>query len=358
MDKVYVNCFGHNDPRFAMEHLIWRQISNQVLLTNNVDIVHRHNSKLLWVRMHLLLELHQQNALPNLDQYDKIIISDLLNYDDVDNIKWMTVLQAIKRPDAVCITNNQQLNNIVTTHRVVYHDFLFNRTKLYYLERNKILSYYSQAQDRELRFLWCDSAKEDSYTVNRLNSTKNINKYYNSATNRIFGFRDTVTDMLINSYAEQGYIACRNKGFILESDIQETQYSQLPHYVYDNSFATIAIESTWAEPNIFHATEKTFEPLLKGCFVLPFSNPGYVDQLKTHYNFQLADIFDYTYDLNSNQLVRQEQYLTSIKKFLLYSLKNLQDYYCENFDIINHNRQIFYDRPYDHSVVDLIRNLS
>jgi hypothetical protein len=78
---------------------------------------------------------------------------------------------------------------------------------------------------------------------------------------------------------------------------------------------------------------------------------NFIKLLSETYGFKFPTILDYGYDTGSDRFLT---YLESIKKLCSIDLTELQDYYAGNFDIIEHNRQIFIDRPYDQSIKQLL----
>jgi hypothetical protein len=112
-------------------------------------------------------------------------------------------------------------------------------------------------------------------------------------------------------YDYQGYIGDVSQGTVLVSQ---------QHFHDDDSFNVLGINgwgfspphndyyntstlSIYAETILYHErhrtqciTEKTFTPLCKAHFILPFGAPGTVATLKDEYGFRFPDWIDYSYD--------------------------------------------------------------
>ncbi len=70
---------------------------------------------------------------------------------------------------------------------------------------------------------------------------------------------------------------------------------------YDNTAVSIYVETLLDAHDIERdplgcITEKTWEPLIKGHFILPFGYTGMIQDLQPLYNTHLAPFIDYTYD--------------------------------------------------------------
>jgi hypothetical protein len=331
MDKLVVNFIGLDTAVGACN---WRWISTQIALTNSIELVHSTDANTVWVT----LEWAVANELKF--NVKRIIISDLLNYDDCNNQDWVDVIKKCNQ-EVICLTNNKLLVDMLNCNVIMY-DFLFNRTKLYYFDSEKTKSKSNE--------LWYYSGL---YKLNNLDD-KNIKKHYVSPTRRMFDIREQFVDYLKDNYADKGFIGCLAKGLIIPGDSTDTcmGYAPLSSDIYNQTLCSIYTESTFSASSIFHATEKTFEPLLKGNYIIPYSNQYFVKNLKLTYGFKFPNNVDYSYDSEAVPLRRFNKFLTTIKQFCAMSIDELRTSYDK--DIAEHNRQIFIDRPYDQSIRQLL----
>ncbi len=117
---------------------------------------------------------------------------------------------------------------------------------------------------------------------------------------------------------------------------------------YENSAVSVFVESlASAESKQREVTEKTFNPLIKGHFILPFSYPGIVSDLKNMYGFKFPDWINYSYDSIEDDAERFHEFMKSFARLRFISLTDLENLCTRDVDILMHNRQVFYDRPYD-----------
>jgi hypothetical protein len=87
--------------------------------------------------------------------------------------------------------------------------------------------------------------------------------------------------------------------------------------------------------------------LIKGNFPLIFSGPNVISNLKKYYDFKFPDWIDYSYDSIDDLEQRFEAYLQSIKKIATIPLNELHNLYLQDKHILEHNRNVFFSKPYD-----------
>lgn len=345
MENYEFCVLGYNHS--SHDTFLWQKSISMFYVANNVKLTHNINSKTAWASLNYVTQSDSTNLKIELSKFEKVIISDLLHYDDTINDNWLQILTDLTEFNIVVLTNNRLLSNIVHTVPVVFYDLLFNRSKLYYFDKQKIEQYekvrHTSAEVDIDATLWLYSGPELFY-INDISKT--ISKHYVSPTATLYTpFRQQFVNYMIER-ENKGLVACPPKGKYLAGDkfTVEQWYCPLPQYVYSDSFASIYTETTWDTDNILHVTEKTFEPLIHGNFVLPYSNPGFVDNLTTHYGFKLCELIDYTYDLPN--INRSTLFLNSIEKFLEIQLTTLIEYANDRNDILAHNRELFVTLPY------------
>jgi hypothetical protein len=97
-------------------------------------------------------------------------------------------------------------------------------------------------------------------------------------------------------------------------------------------------------------TEKSFDPLIQGNFVLPFGYPGLIKDILS-YGFKLPNWIDYSYDSISDDNDRFYVYMESLKKLNDLPFDHLFNMATNDKAILEHNRSIFYSRPYDYPLL-------
>ena len=184
-------------------------------------------------------------------------------------------------------------------------------------------------------------------------------------------------------YDYQGYIGDMSQGVTLLADrdhykdfdilgIHAWGFSPPHNDYYDSSVISIYIETlTYNEEHASKCiTEKTFTPMCKGHFVLPFGTPGTIDHLKKEYGFEFPHWLNYDYDnlpdvekdfvgnvTEESMLTspRWESYLSTVESLCnmgasrLYRLKK-NDF--KSHKVLLHNRSIMRDHGQKHGVCD------
>jgi len=241
---------------------------------------------------------------------------------------------------------------------VKFYDFLWNRTKgLYgfgYLDYNKakaspwihrfskdIFSLDQQEKNIKFNILCPNRAYYGKYqTIKRLNNRKQLhdivrkNRWHNVLISNPDRGQIFVTDNWKEKYKS-----------VIE---QGGTYAPIANKYYEQSFLSAYVESVVEGcPNLVKSiTEKTWEPLLKGHFILPYAAPGIIDELKQR-GFKFPDFIDYDYASYTDDAKRWEGFLTQFQKIQGLSLDQLNILYEENVHILDHNRALFKTLPYD-----------
>jgi hypothetical protein len=256
-----------------------------------------------------------------------------------------TLEQELKNDFAIIHTNSSQ-------PREICYDFLWNRQKLYYTEYNKIDLFER---------LYTHGTDESNFKLAPIEKTESLKKFL--CPNRIYNFshirleyRKKLANFL-NQYQDDGYISDPVNGKILDAEnpivnkfLNEGGWHPVANRYYQQTFFSIFCETLTG--NILvdspynSITEKTWDPLIKGHFILPFGYKGMIDHIKS-YGFKFPDWIDYSYDQIEDNDSRFQAFQESAKKLLETSIDDLMDLYTKDRDILIHNRQVFWDRPYD-----------
>ena len=274
------------------------------------------------------------------------------------------VLHSLFNKDRVMIVHH---NNYARTAypNLVYYDIMYARAKLYYVEYEN--------HDMISR-VWTYAATKKMYELSDIEKTDNPKHYL--APMRTF---DTNVDFLDRSrviYRKQlrdflpkdkGYISDLTNGIVItpqeyNDGVKEVFESSQHDYAggtwypvhndyYNDSIVSIYVESLTYGTTVTSLTEKTFDPLIKGHFVLPYGYKGLIEDIKS-YGFILPDWLDYSYDKYDDD-VRWEKYLESVSKYINTPIEEIIELTRNDMHILHHNRSVFYNKPRD-SLVDLI----
>jgi len=247
----------------------------------------------------------------------------------------------------------------INNPRVIYNDFLFNRTKAYYSDYpfgpNSTKWYYRSKLNYQI--------PEHKIDKQKIFVAPN-NTHYESRK-----FRQHLVDFLLLNYSSLGYIGdpSRTPATVLFSQFQRPYCSDVdslekeifvstdrftrggycpPHTLYyDNTFVSIYAE-TIEFGNTFAPTEKTFDPLIRGHFVLPFSNCNFIKFIKQEYDFKFPDFINYEYDNIKDDEKRFAGYLDEVKRLMTLSIDSWNQLRNDNIHLIQQNQNVFCNRPY------------
>ena len=237
--------------------------------------------------------------------------------------------------------------------KIISYDFLWNRSKSYYTNKkfrhcscpwyynspeNYLIQQLATADKKTRIFLSANKLYRPSTTfrqrlVEVLKTTKYNTLGYSGSPMLLFGNHvmpnTTTVPMLVNSKqipSVQGYMPVHNA-------------------YYNETFLSVYGE-TFEYGNSYVVTEKTLDPLLKGHFVLPFANAGFVKYLKSQ-GWCLPDFIDYSYDSIDDNNLRFVSYCEELDRLLNLSMDKWRQHWVDNLDILHYNRNQLYERDYD-----------
>lgn len=221
-------------------------------------------------------------------------------------------------------------------------------------------SFYSNNNVRNINYL-------NSEYVGFNNQKVNV-PYQGSLEHKYANVRDNLRNEL-NKLLElyPGYIGKKASGnFLIGQDMTSDEYVKSIVGLYPNigwwpinnvycrsTSVNIYIETlTYNHDKIRQITEKTWDPLIKGNFILPFGQCGLIDDLKKHYGFKFPRWIDYSYDSIGEDMLRWFAYLDSVKELLSNSPKELFRKKIADKEILKYNREIFFKHRYKNAIPD------
>ena len=293
----------------------------------------------------------------------KLFLNISHNWNNQQKTVYSTLSKISKITENSYIVSNAYDPNI-TDSKILFNDFLFNRTKAYY-------SQYPFDADTEL---WYNHGQL-SFIAPRLQCADNKkkifvapNKTYEN-TNRTITFRPQLVSLL-KQFLNAGYLGNidANKDLFLYPHIEFPYINSIteleqqtrpprplgydwwgycpPHNeYYKNTFISIYGE-TIEHGSSLVVTEKTYDPLIKGHFILPFSNCGFVAYLKT-LGFKFPNFIDYSYDQVTDDNSRWQLYQQEVIRLLNLNLDVWKQNWNDNLNILKYNQLIFHNKPYD-----------
>jgi hypothetical protein len=260
--------------------------------------------------------------------------------------------------------------NIVISHKnnklkdldhpkIFYFDSMFDVCKLYFTEYDKEL-----LKDK----IWVRHSKKEFFNMpdiaeNPMKKFINAMYLYKPYDHPRMKYRHLLRK-IVNEYEELGYIGNEDNRLLPNNphwtNIQKImngpiQWYPLADQYYQDTYLSVVMETVMGVDRltgeIFETgcvTEKTLEPLAKGNFIIPYGYPGLIKDI-LDYGFRLPDWIDYGYDKIIDPDERFAYFAKSLKKILEMPMDEVMNvhYQKDKVDILEHNRQVFFDRPYD-----------
>jgi hypothetical protein len=123
-------------------------------------------------------------------------------------------------------------------------------------------------------------------------------------------------------------------------------YGLPPHNLYYNDTFISIYSETMESGTTLAITEKTYDPMIKGHFVLPFAAPGFIARLRD-VGIKLPEFIDYSYDTIQDFDQRLTRYLNEADRLLSISIEDWRQLYQRNLRSVLHANQLyFHNRPY------------
>lgn len=265
-------------------------------------------------------------------------------------------------PNCFIVHKNRAIKDV---DGLIYYDCMFNRHKLYYHDYHKIEQLLNSFPVGGRDILWTAGAKKEMYSIpvgkanpNNCRAYLSPGLVYQGMFIHRMRYRAGLKDYLRKHYENKGYINSPENNFLPNNPdpgviriIQRPDggggywYPIADHH-YQETYVSIYVETlTVSGYDTRCITEKTFDPLIKGHFIMPFAYSGFIDDVKS-YGFKLPDFINYSYDAIKDNDKRFYVFLQTIDD-LFRHVMDFRKEYDENLSIIEHNRQVFIDRPYD-----------
>jgi hypothetical protein len=235
----------------------------------------------------------------------------------------------------------------------IFYDFLWERQKTYFCN-------WKDSLDLSQR-VWTYSTDKKMYELAAIEKNNEIYKHFLapirihnlSGTHPRWLFRKKLMKILKK---DQGYLSNSATGKFLYPQFTNdnilryfkdenikgggTWYPVHNRY-YLNTVASIYVESLTVSSTINSVTEKTWDPLIKGHFIIPFGYSGLIEDIKS-YGFRLPDWIDYSYDSITNSEKRFNEFTRVVKNFQKTPLQRLINCRNDDLDILIHNRSLFF----------------
>lgn len=263
------------------------------------------------------------------------------------------------------VVNTDYRANHNHSHAYTY-DFLWNRQKAYFVDYQKYVPDSIILNKKDIHRTWSVQATQKAYSVADIEPMKKTL----DATNRYRKFLSPnrynpdylrtprgIYRSLLAQYLkpDTAHFSQWQSESTLESEqrdlpINAKQFNgwwPVANHYYQSSVISVYVETLAGNTNVRTLTEKTFDPLIKGHFILPFGYPGLISDIQS-YGFQLPDWIDYGYDTEPDDVRRfylfTREFLRIRDKVPINTLIGLHN---RDLDMLKHNRQVFWNRDYD-----------
>jgi hypothetical protein len=261
-----------------------------------------------------------------------LVFYDLLHTGDREHDRYLETIREFPHSNKVYLTVNQQ-NFELDKVKVIRWDFMWNRFKAYYTES---LPYCVNLHH----------CTRGAYHLHDLESHTRRNKMFLSPMGRDYGMRSQLYN-IVKEY--NGYVSNRSLGITFEDHPVTGIFNPIPDRFYLDSYFSIYVESNAENSNLIHLTEKTFEPLVKGHFILPFTNPGSIQRIRD-LGFKLPDFIDYTYD---SVIDASDRFAMVIDEFKRLLTLDMHSNYEKNIEMLEYNKACVRLLPYDNRIQEL-----
>ena len=282
----------------------------------------------------------------------RVVVLALFHDADGELDRWRGYKEQYKN----CIVASTSYNE--HTPQSIFYDFLWNRTKAYYNKGYANINLLSSSV--WLKDLSLDVFKLDYYKDIKYNILCPNRAYYNThdTVNRL-KYRAELHSLIKKENYKNVLMSDPDNGIVLQTDNWQKRYQRtimasgcyapIATKYYNESFLSAYVESVVLSDEgnkVKTITEKTWEPILKGHFILPFATVGFIDELKRR-GFRFPEFINYDYANIKDDNLRWEYFVREFKKIQRLTITQLNTLYKDNIEIIEHNQQLFDTLPYD-----------
>jgi hypothetical protein len=276
---------------------------------------------------------------------------------------YLNELEKIRKifPNVIIVHKNKAIQD---RPGLVYYDCMFNRQKLFCTEYHKIKEWKNSKDYENDEYVWTVGSNEDTYKISTIDKNWSDDFRHFLFTGLVYHglfvprmrYRNELRQHLKTNYSDKGYISDKNSTFLpnnpssflltllARDDLKGGFWYPVSDDYYKKTLMSFYVETlTGTEFPVRCVTEKTFDPLIKGNFILPFSYPNFFKDV-LEYGFLLPDFIDISYDSIVDNESRFIKYVDTINDLL--KKKNIKDDYLRNEHVVKHNQNVFYDKPY------------
>lgn len=231
--------------------------------------------------------------------------------------------------------------------RDISYDFMLNRNLVYYKDYHRLT--------RPSELVWSERASERMYRLRPIQKRANKVFLFTARTvNRSHGCREQQRLALaehLSTWRDLGHWGTTQDPLPPQEQtpgwrerMQDHKFSfwwPVHDLYYNTTWLSIYVETLTENSDQFCVTEKTWDPLIKGNYILPMATTGFVDYLKC-LGLEFPTNIDYSYDQEPDA-TRFQRYLESVTRAVQEPIKAYQ----QQQHILEHNRNTILSWPYD-----------
>lgn len=251
------------------------------------------------------------------------------------------------------ITNNVlvvDLNRNCSSIQHIFYDFNFNLVKALYTEYDKF-----DFRNRK----WTYSTTKDSFVLDEI-KIFNLSKRF-LIPNIIRDspeFKEVVRKRIKSEIIQEHdcYFSDPPNNIFLEpkephcvGHYGQTGIGNIPisdYYYYKSAVSVFSETICSCNTGVKVISEKTFTPLIRGHYILPYGYCGMIADIKS-YGFLLPDWIDYSYDVIDNDIERLNKFIESANRLRSLTLSQLEEKTNQDLNLLKFNRSLFFTKPYD-----------
>lgn len=318
------------------------------------------------INSHIYLEENSRKQLEEIVKPHHVLVNlEIFHIDHYMSIDW--IRDCVHKPivsnltkKIITVHTNMNINDGYNT---IFYDHLFDRQKLYCTDYDSGIILSGR--------VWTHGCNKEIYSLNPIKKIP-FKKFlapmrvYKVSPNQQkepprMEYRRKIKNFL--SKTDDSFISASNQSnsFLPNAATPDmiTYVSQggswypISDVYYSTSLINVYTETLVVDENnnnVRGVTEKSYDPLIKGNFILPFGYPGLIKDILS-YGFKLPAWIDYSYDSILDNNKRFEAYMESLNTLNNYSLTELFDLAMQDWKILEHNRSIFYARTYSYPLL-------
>ena len=240
----------------------------------------------------------------------------------------------------------------------VYYDWLWNQQKAAFTDTSLYVNLYRNSEEGnspkmyELDEIIIPTGKHKILCANRLRrddfSDRSVRRL---ALNEFLKGKDAMVNdpEMKNRFLSQEDLIMPEAGFGSFHPIHNLYYRSTYVSTYVETLTHINTNDGLVTRCV---TEKTFNPLIKGHYILPFGYQGLIKDIQS-YGFRLPEWIDYSYDEIEDTSLRFHHYMMGVEKIMETPLEELQNLFRRDLDMLLENRNLFFIKPYSNMYVGI-----